>query len=196
MKKDYVHICVVLDASGSMDHLTERTKSTFCEFIQSQQKEIGKTCFDLFQFESSVKHLVQSADLSQVSAEQLMSDYRCSGTTAMNDAICTAIDHLGKVFAAMPEEERPEKVLVAILTDGEENASRQFTAQDVKMRIEHQQKTYSWDFMFLAANQDAVLAGSQIGIQMKDCMQFEASPMGMEMVNLLLCERACQMRSR
>lgn len=196
MKKDYVHICVVLDASGSMGHLTESTKRTFCEFIQSQQKEVGKTCFDLFQFESSVKHLVQSADLSQVSAEQLMSDYRCSGTTAMNDAICTAIDHLGNVFAAMPEDERPEKVLVAILTDGEENASREFTVQDVKKRIEHQQKVYSWDFMFLAANQDAVLSGSRLGLQMQDCVNFQATAQGLMAVSDQLYERACMVRGR
>ncbi|MBQ2821950.1 MAG: VWA domain-containing protein [Thermoguttaceae bacterium] len=194
MKKDYLHICVVLDASGSMDHLTQTTQNTFDEFLETQRKFPGKTVFDLFQFSDEVKHLIQKTDLSAVS-RKLMSDYVCGGMTAMNDAICTAIDTLGEMFASMPDSERPEKVLVAILTDGEENASQYFSAADVKQKIEHQKNVYSWEFMFLAANQDSVIQGEQIGLAAKDCFDFHANMSGLGTVKEALLERCCAIRT-
>ena len=178
-----------------MDVLRKTTIKSFNEFIQSQKKEEGKTVVDVFQFAHSTKRIVNSLDISTIN-EKLMSDYVCSGSTAMYDAICTAIDTLGKEFAAMPEQERPANVLVAILTDGMENASRQFNCQDVKKRIRHQAEKYSWDFMFLAANQDAVLSGGELGISAADCVGFEMNMEAMACNCLMMADRAAQMRKR
>ena len=195
MRDNYTHICVVLDASGSMSVLHETTIQSFNEFIQTQKKEEGKTVVDVFQFANSTRRIVKSLDISTIN-ENLMSDYVCAGCTAMYDAICTAIDTLGKEFAAMPEHERPANVLVAILTDGLENASRQFTCEDVKKRIKLQTETYSWEFMFLAANQDAVLSGGRFGIEESKCRTLSMIDMSRGFGWSLMADRAASMRRK
>ena len=193
MKQGYTHICVVLDASGSMESIENDVKGSFSNFLQTQREIEGKTVFDLFQFSDEVTRLVKSADLA-LFKDDLMKKYKCSGCTALNDAVCTAIDTIGKEFAAMPENERPEHVLFAIITDGEENASRKFTTEDVKDRIEHQTNVYNWNFDFLAANQDAFATGRQMGLMMEDCATFEASPEGASFIGARMCSRAKAVR--
>jgi len=181
--KNYTHLIIVLDASGSMSRIQDDVKGSFNEFLKKQREEPGKTVFDLFQFNDEVKRLVVSADLAQFH-EDMMSKYNCTGCTALNDAVCTAIDTVGREFAEMPEENRPEHVLCVIITDGEENASKEYTTEDVKDRIEHQKTKYNWQFEFLAANQDAFETGESFGLDEDDCMDFKCDSEGVE----LLCE--------
>jgi hypothetical protein len=124
-----------------------------------------------------VKHLADSVDLN-AGAPRTIEDYTIGGCTALYDAICTGIDELGRKFAAQPEAERPDGVIFAILTDGFENASRTFTRTDVKNRIEHQSSKYSWEFRFLAANQDAITTGRDFGLAAESCATFDASEAG------------------
>ncbi len=195
MKKDYTHIGIVLDASGSMVCIENDIKGSFNSFLNKQREAEGKTVFDLFQFSDNVEHLVKSADLS-LFKDDLMAKYTCSGCTALNDAVCIAIDTMGKEFAAMPEDERPENVLCVIITDGEENASEKYRTEDVKKRIEHQQSVYSWEFLFLAANQDAFQSGSSIGIAADSCLDFLQTPAGVDRMSISMCDRATAVRSR
>ncbi len=178
MKKDYTHVCVVLDASGSMSPLEDDTKGSFTSFIHSQKKEGGKTVFDLFQFSNSAERIVRSLDISLI-PNDLMDKYNCTGCTALNDAVCTAVDTLGQEFSAMSEDERPEAVVVAIITDGEENASRTFTNLDVKERIKHQTEVYNWQFLFIGAGIDSFAAGSHYGVSRDDCVDIQHSAEGM-----------------
>ena len=177
MKKDYTHICIILDASGSMSSIESDIKGSFNTFLDKQREEPGKTVFDLFQFSDEVERLVKSADLA-LFKDDLMAKYTCSGCTALNDAVCTAIDTMGREFSEMPESERPENVLCVIITDGEENASKEFSTDDVKKRIQHQQDVYKWEFLFLAANQDAFETGSALGIRENFCKGFVADSKG------------------
>ena len=186
MKQDYTHILIVLDASGSMSSIQDDIKGSFNEFLKKQREADGKTVFDLYQFSDTAKRIVRSADLSKFH-DDLMAKYNCTGCTALNDAVCTAIDTIGHEFADMPEAERPGHVLCVIITDGEENASREFSTEDVKNRIKHQQDVYSWDFQFLAADQDAFAAGEELGIDGDCCMEFSHDLAGVNM----LCERMC-----
>jgi len=179
MKQDYTHILIILDASGSMSSIRDDIKGSFNEFLKKQREAKGKTVFDLYQFNDEAKRIVRSADLAQFH-DDLMAKYHCTGCTALNDAVCIAMDTIGQEFANMPESERPEHVLCVIITDGEENASREFTTEDVKKRIKHQQEVYSWIFQFLAANQDAFEAGGSIGLDEDDCMDFIANKQGVE----------------
>ena len=153
MNNEYVHICIVLDASGSMRRIESDIKGTFNSFMADQKREEGKTVFDVFKFSNEVKRIVEHANVADYNGE-LMQSYSCLGWTALHDAVCTAIDTLGRELAAMPEEERPGKVLFAIVTDGRENCSTQFTLADVKTRIDRQTNEYNWEFVYLAANQD------------------------------------------
>ena len=153
MNNEYVHLCIVLDASGSMSVIEDDIKGSFKTFMAEQKREEGKTVFDVFQFADRTRRIVKHADMAEYK-EELMDSYRCIGSTALYDAICTAIDTLGKEFAAMPEEERPAKVIFTIVTDGHENASCEFSLEDVKKRIDRQTNEYNWEFVYLAANQD------------------------------------------
>ena len=184
MKHDYTHLIIILDASGSMSSIQDDIKGSFNEFLKKQREEPGKTVFDLFQFNDEVRRPVKSADLAKFH-DDLMAKYNCSGCTALNDAVCIAIDTVGREFANMEETERPEHVLCVIITDGMENASREYTSKDVKDRIEHQKTAYKWDFQFLAANQDAFATGESIGLDKSSCMNFVADAAGVNM----LCSR-------
>ena len=177
--KDYTHICIVLDASGSMSSIEDDTKGSFNAFLKKQKESEGKTVFDLYQFSDNVKRIVEHVDLATFS-DDLMAKYTCSGCTALNDAVCTAIDTLGKELASMKEEDRPENVVFVIITDGMENASREFNGDDVKKRIKTQTETYKWNFQYLAANQDAFASGDKLGISKDCCTNFEASSIGIE----------------
>ena len=188
MKKDYTHILIILDASGSMSSIRDDIKGSFNEFLKKQREAEGRTVFDLYQFNDESKRIVRSADLA-LFHDDLMAKYDCSGCTALNDAVCTAIDTVGHEFAGMPESERPEHVLCVIITDGMENASKEFTTKDVRDRIKHQQEVYSWDFQFLAANQDSFATGESIGLDKDDCMDFIADRLGVE-------KMCCELYSR
>ena len=195
MKKNYTHICIVLDASGSMECIENDIKGSFNTFLDKQREEPGKTVFDLFQFSSEVERLVKSADLA-LFKDDLMAKYTCSGCTALNDAVCIAIDTMGKEFAEMPETERPENVLCVIITDGRENASKEFSTADVKKRIEHQQNVYQWEFLFLAANQDAFESGSALGIRENFCKGFCQDSRGVADMSILMSCCASEIRTK
>ena len=184
MQKDYTHLIIVLDASGSMSSIQDDIKGSFNEFLKKQREAEGQTVFDLFQFNDEVHRLVRSTNLAQFH-DDLMDRYECSGCTALNDAVCIAIDTVGHEFADMPESERPEHVLCVIITDGMENASREYTSKDVKKRIEHQKTAYNWQFQFLAADQDAFATGESLGIDHDGCMNFTHDLAGVD----LLCTR-------
>jgi uncharacterized protein YegL len=164
-----------------MSAIESDTKGSFNSFIQAQREAEGKTVFDLYQFSDDVKRIVEHVDLANFT-DDLMAKYRCSGCTALNDAVCTAIDTLGKEFAAMKEEDRPEHVVFVIITDGMENASRKFTGEDVKKRITEQTDTYNWTFQYLAANQDAFASGASLGLSTNCCMNFTADSKGISTV--------------
>ena len=194
MKKDYTHIIIVLDASGSMSSIQDDIKGSFNEFLKQQREAEGQTIFDLFQFSDEVHRLVRGANLADFH-DDLMSRYSCSGCTALNDAVCTAIDTVGQEFANMPETERPEHVLCVIITDGLENASREYTAKDVKDRIKCQKEVYSWNFEFLAANQDAFESGRDLGLDRESCMNFVTDRVGVQKMCMMLSSNVNSLRS-
>ena len=188
--KSYMHVALVLDASGSMGSLRSTTIESLKKFFDGLKSEEDKTLLDVWQFDDEVKHLTDSADLN-AGAPQTIENYTIGGCTALYDAICIGIDELGRKFAAMPEVERPDGVIFAILTDGFENASRTFTRKDVKDRIEHQSTKYSWEFRFLAANQDAITTGHDLGLAAESCATFDASDAGVKAMCCETSELAC-----
>ena len=183
--KSYMHVALVLDASGSMGSLRRTTIASLKKFFDGLKSKEDKTLLDVWQFDDEVKHLVDSVDIN-VRSPQTLENYAIGGCTALYDAICIGIDELGRKLAAMPEAERPDGVIFAILTDGFENASRLFTQEEVRGRIEHQSAKYSWEFRFLAANQDAIATGRDFGLAAESCTTFAATGCG---VRKVMCSR-------
>ncbi len=104
--------------------------------------------------------------------------YLPRGSTALLDAIGRTIDDLGRRLAATPEPERPAKVIVSILTDGYENASQKYTQADIAARIRRQRDQYSWQFLFLGANQDAIATATKLSIAANDAATYQADAAG------------------
>lgn len=196
MKDNYTHICIVLDASGSMESVESDTKGSFNTFIKEQQNAPGEATLDVYQFADTSAKIIDFVDLSQLQ-KNLMDHYRCDGCTALNDAVCQAIDETGQKLASIREDERPAKVLFVILTDGEENASKRFTHIDVKQRIQHQTEVYKWGFIFLGANQDAFATGKEMGISANMCLNIDSeSSEGVARTGRILGRVACCYREK
>lgn len=152
MKENFIHVCFVIDESGSMSGTESDIIGGFKKVIDEQKAiENGKCAVSLYKFDSKVTELYVGKDVNEV--EYLdENSYRPGGCTAMNDAIGTAIDNIGKWLNDMDESERPEKNLIVIMTDGEENSSVEYSFDKVKDMIKHQEEKYNWTFMYLGAD--------------------------------------------
>ena len=163
MKKNLTEMVFILDRSGSMQSLTDDTIGGFNSMIDGQKKEDGEAYVTTVLFDDNYEVLHDHVDIQKVSPITTK-EYYARGCTALLDAIGKTINSIGSRLCATPEDERPDKVMFVITTDGFENASKEFSKSTVKEMIEHQQEKYSWTFMFLGANMDAVKEAESIGI--------------------------------
>lgn len=177
MKPNYTHIAVVLDASGSMEAVRDDTIGGFNRFIEDQREEPGEATLSLTMFNTVLFGRNQFTPLSKVTP-MTRDSYRPDGMTALLDAIGDTMERTGKQLAEMREEERPSRVIFVIMTDGQENSSKQWNRDKVKELIEHQRKTYSWEFVFLGANQDAFAEAGGMGIHASRAMNYAANARG------------------
>jgi uncharacterized protein YegL len=182
--KDFTLIRMLVDRSGSMDRVRQATVTGINEFITMQKNAPGDGHIKVVQFDEDErgnfsyetvldKHLSEAATIS-------LDDFTPRGMTPLFDAMARTIDELGAELAALPEEERPNRVVVCIVTDGEENASKTYSrlsggAARVKAMVQHQTTKYNWQFTYVGANQDAILVGESIGIAAAASMSFFAT---------------------
>lgn len=171
MNENLTEIAFILDRSGSMSSMVEPAISGFNRLLREQQQVPGHARFTLVLFDDEYEVPFLSVPISEV-VELDTQTYLPRGSTALLDAIGRTIDDLGERLSATPEAERPGQVLVAILTDGFENASTRFTWQDIVKRIRHQTDQYQWQFLFLGANQDAIATASRMGIHSSNSANF------------------------
>ena len=164
MKKDFTKIVFILDESGSMGYLRDDTIGGFNSMIEDKKTKPGTANVTTVLFNNEVSILHDNLPLSEVKP-LTRKDYMPSGATALYDAVGGTIDVIGQELSALSEDERPDKVIFVITTDGEENSSRAFSKEMVRQRIEHQQSKYSWNFIFLGANIDAETEGTSLGIK-------------------------------
>ena len=170
MKKDYTHIAVVLDRSGSMASCADDTVGGFNTFVDEQKKGVGAATFTLAQFDNIYEIVHNGIDIKTVPPIEFLP----RGGTALLDAIGKTIAITGEWLRAKPEAERPERVVFVILTDGEENASTEYKRPQIMDMIQHQESAYNWQFVFLAANQDAIAAGGTMGVQASASLTYNA----------------------
>lgn len=173
MKSRYTHIVVILDRTGSMEIVREDTIGGFNRFLRDQRKEPGDATMTLVQFDSQDAYevLADFSPLAEVN-ELTAATYIPRAMTPLLDAIGRGINDIGAKLDATPEDERPEKVIFVILTDGLENASKEFSRTKVLEMIRRQQDEYQWKFVYIGANQDAIQEGAAIGISKGNTMTY------------------------
>ena len=162
------YIAFLLDRSGSMQSIKDDTEGGFNAFIAEQRKEPGECRVTLAQFDNEYEEVYRDLPLAEVPALRLVP----RGSTALLDSIGRLVTSTGERLAALPEDDRPGIVIVGIMTDGHENASREWTHPAVKALIEQQTKTYGWQFLYLGADQDAIEVGSSIGVAAANSMTY------------------------
>ncbi len=177
MKKGLTELVFVLDRSGSMQGLESDTIGGFNSMIEKQKKEAGEAFVSTVLFDTECAVLHDRIPLSSVAA-LTDKDYVVGGCTALLDALGGAIYHIGNIHKYAREEDVPEHTLFVITTDGMENASRRYTANQVRKMVEQQKEKYGWEFLFLGATIDAVETAAQIGIGADRAVTYEADAAG------------------
>ena len=177
--KDATHIAVLLDRSGSMGSVKGETISGFNYFLKEQKQAGDNASFTLVQFDSQSTDVVHEAKPVREVPDLNEDTYQPRGSTPLLDALGHTINSTGRTLAAIPEANRPDKVVFVVITDGEENASHTFTKTHVKQMIDHQTAKYNWQFVYLGANQDAFSEADAVGIAMGNAANFDTARMEM-----------------
>jgi uncharacterized protein YegL len=162
MKKGLTEIGIVLDKSGSMGEIRQDTIGGFNVFIKEQKEEEGDANISLINFNDKIEHVYKCEDIQNAS-ELTSKNYVPSGLTAMYDGIGIMLDTLSADIEKRDDKDKPEKVIVVIITDGYENFSKEYDSKQIKEKIENF-KNKGWDFIYLGANQDAFVESGNIGI--------------------------------
>jgi hypothetical protein len=159
-RADLTHLYFLLDRSGSMQSIKTDTEGGFAAFIEEQRSAAGECRVTLAQFDNEYDVVYTDRPIADVPAL----DLQPRGSTALLDAIGRTVSDAGKRLAAMPEDERPGTVIVAVMTDGMENASQEWTHPAIKALVEQQTRQYGWQFLYMGADQDAIEVGAGLGV--------------------------------
>lgn len=193
-KNNVTELVFILDRSGSMSGLESDTIGGFNAMIEKQKKQDGE-CFVstvLFDNVSEVLHdRVKLGDIAPMTDK----DYTVRGCTALVDALGDAIHHIGNIHKYAREEDVPEHTMFVITTDGMENASHRYTAEQVKMMIERQKEKYGWEFLFIGANIDAVETARRYGISEDRAVNYNADGEGTQILYQSVAKAVCNVRA-
>lgn len=193
MKNNITEMVFILDKSGSMAGLESDTIGGFNTMIKNQKEKDGKAYVSTVLFSNYSTVIHDRVDISDVKP-MTEKDYCVGGCTALIDAIGGAIHHIKNIHKYAREEDVPENTIFFITTDGMENASRNYTSEQVKKMIE-QEKENGWEFLFVAANIDAVETAAHFGISPERAVNYCADNQGTEVVYDTLCCAVSEVRS-
>ena len=164
MNKNLTEIIFIIDKSGSMNRLTEDTIGGFNGVLESQRESVdGEAVVTTVLFNGFSTKLHDRLDIREVEP-MTRKDYIAGGSTALLDAIGQTIQDVQDRIDELDEKDRPAHVVVAITTDGEENASTHYTKERVQKMVTHQTRGHGWEFLFLGANMDAIKEAATLGI--------------------------------
>ena len=180
MRKGLTEVVFILDRSGSMSGLEADTIGGFNSMIEKQRKEEGEAYISTVLFDDQIEVLYDRVPVGKIKP---MNDrqYYVRGCTALLDAIGGAIHHIANIHKYAREEDRPEKTLFVIITDGMENASHLYTYEKVKKMVEIEKEKYGWEFLFLGANIDAVEVAGRFGIGADRAINYECDSAGTQL---------------
>ena len=194
MRKNLTELVFILDRSGSMSGLEADTIGGFNAMIEKQKKEAGEALVSTILFDNDSQVIHDRVPLDRVPA-LTEKEYFVRGCTALLDAVGGAIHHIGNVHKYAREEDRPEKTLFVITTDGMENASSRYTYDKVRSMIQHEKEKYGWEFLFLGANIDAAREAARFGIDADRAANYHADHQGTGVIYEAVSEAVCQIRS-
>jgi len=177
MKKDSCELVFILDKSGSMSGLESDAIGGFNANIEAHKKEKGEVRVTTVLFSSEYELLHDRIDIQAIKP-MTEAQYQVGGMTALLDAVGETIHKIRNVQNQSPEEFKAEKVIFIIITDGEENSSREYKQADIKKLITHQQEKHGWSFLFLGANIDAFAEAQSLGIHADHALNFASSSAG------------------
>ena len=196
MNRNLTELIFILDRSGSMSGLEADTIGGYNSLMEKQKNEQGEATITTVLFDDRYEMIHDHADIRKVKPIDNKT-YYARGSTALLDAIGKTINHVGNRHKFAPDHEVPGRTMVVIITDGYENASREFSLDKVKNMIEHQKEVYSWEFLFLGANIDAVETARQFGINTDRAATYCADSIGTKtnfeaVSETVSCMRSCQ----
>ena len=194
MKKDLTELVFILDRSGSMAGLEADTVGGFNAMIEKQKQVPGEAYVSTVLFDTRSQVIHDRLPLAQV-PPMTRREYSVRGCTALLDAVGGAIHHIRNVHKYIREEDRPEKTLFVITTDGMENASRRYSYDKVKAMISQAQETQGWEFLFLGANIDACREAARMGIAPVFAADYLADSQGTEVIYEAASETICNVRA-
>lgn len=194
MRKNLTELVFILDRSGSMGGLERDTIGGFNSMIEKQKKEDGEAYVSTVLFDNHQEVIHDRVNLQEI---QPMTDreYYVRGSTALLDAIGGAIHHIGNIHKYAREEDRPQKTMFVITTDGMENASRKYDYARVKAMIGRQKEKYGWEFIFLGANIDAAKEAARFGISSDRAVTYHADHKGTAVIYEAVCDAVCSVRA-
>lgn len=195
MNTNLTELAFILDRSGSMQSVAAAAIEGFNHFLREQQRAPGLARLTVVLFDDEYLVPAQSLPVAEVIPLD-ETTYVPRNTTALLDAIGRTIDDIGARLHQMREADRPGKVIVAILTDGLENASTRFTWRDVARRIKRQTAKYQWEFLFLGANQDAIATAAQLHIAAANAATYHGDAVGQVSGSASLARKSTALRAR
>ena len=199
MKKGLTELVFILDKSGSMGGLESDTIGGYNAMLEKQKAVEDECRMTTVLFDNNYELLHDRIDIKAVSAIT-EKEYFVGGSTALIDAIGRTIHKIGNAQKHTAEDYRAEKVMFVIITDGEENSSREYSSEKVKKMIQHQKSKYGWEFIFLGANIDAVETAKRFGIAPNRAQNYHADSEGVELNFRVMSDtiakfRACEAMS-
>ena len=167
--KDYTDLNIILDRSGSMASIADDMIGGIKTFLDAEKATDDRTIVSFYQFDDKYDVIFIDKDIK----DDININLVPRGNTALLDAIGRTIVSVGEKLTAMEENDRPNRVLFLIITDGRENASKEYTFERVKEQIKDQREVYSWDFLFLGTTEDALFQREDLGIGAKSALGFD-----------------------
>ncbi len=179
MNETYTHVTMILDRTGSMDSIRHDTIGGFNAFLQGQKSAPGTATLTLVQFDSQDPYeVIHNFVPIALAAELTLETYVPRARTPLFDTLGRGILDLERSLTLLPADQRPGHVVFVVITDGQENASREFTREQVQKMIHEKQEADGWDFVFLSADLAAIVEAVQIGVMPRASLAFDKSSQG------------------